>query len=876
MNRALLFFFFSAVASGQQYVMSTFAGGLPPANPAQAAAVSIGDPPRVAVDSAGNTYFGSLHSIFKLDRAGSLLRIAGTGHAGLTGDGGPATAAQLNYPVGIAVDAAGNVFYTERDANAIRKIAANGIITTLPVDGLSSPMGLTFDASGNLYVADTGSNTVRKIAANGAVSAVAGNGVPGFSGDGGPALSASLNGPEGIALDTAGNLYIADTFNHRVRLVAPDGTISTFAGNGFPGGDGDDGKPTAASMFLPTDVALDSAANLYIADLGNSRIRKVSKGVITSIAGNGGGLPPRDGLDALAVRLSGPTGLAVDANGAVYFAEGSIGSGSGLDGGVFRIWRIAGGKIAAAAGTGLKSFSGDGGLAALAQFDAPAGLARDARGNLYIADSQNNRIRKIAPDGTVTTVAGNALPGFSGDGGQATSAELNHPMGIAIDADGNLYIADTGNNRVRMVFPTGIIGTLAGNGNTAYFGDGGNSIAAALNHPRGIAVDGSGVYIADTGNHRIRRVVSAVIETVVEGLSAPSEVAVDSDGSILVADPGDGTVRKFGKAFSQVTPLVGARGIVIDSFGNVYAAGANRVVKVLGDGSSITVAGTGQCCYSGDGGPAAAARLNAPWGLATDPSGNLYIADTGNDAIRVATASASTFFIRSIANAASNQAGSIAPGEILTIYGAGLGPEGFLVPSQPGPGGLLPTDVSGSSVLINGTAAPLLYASAGQISAIVPYSLTGPSAQLIVKAGNVSTAPFPLQIATSAPGLFTADSTGTGQARALNADGSVNSPSRPALVGTALTLFATGEGQTSPAGVDGRINGANAPQPALPVSVTMGGKLAVVQSASGVPGSPAGVMQVTAIVPAGVTGTASVVVTVGNVPSQSGVTVSLQ
>src|SRR4051812_21286927 len=459
MNRPFLFLFLSAVASGQQYVISTFAGGVPPVTPVDASAVSIGDPPRVAVDSTGNLYFGSLHSLFKVDRSGSLVRIAGTGRAGLTGDGGPATAAQLNYPVGIAVDRAGNIFYTERDVNLIRKVAADGSISTVSVDSLSTPMGLAFDAAGNLYVAETGANAIRKIAPNGTMTTIAGNGVPEFRGDGGPAVSASLNGPEGMAIDAAGNVYIADTFNHRVRMVAPDGSISTIAGNGLPAYSGDNGPATSASMFLPTDVAVDNGGNVYIADLGNSLIRKVTRGVISTTAGNPGGLPPRDGLSATAVRLSGPTGIALDASGAIYIAEGSIGSGSGLDGGDFRVWKVAGGKISAAAGTGLKSFSGDGGTAALAQFDTPAGMTRDSRGNLYIADTRNNRIRKIAPDGTVSTVAGNVLPGFSGDNGPATSAELNGPTAVAVDADGNLYIADTGNNRVRLVYrSSGIIG----------------------------------------------------------------------------------------------------------------------------------------------------------------------------------------------------------------------------------------------------------------------------------------------------------------------------------------------------------------------------------------------------------------------------------
>ncbi|HTK73914.1 MAG TPA: IPT/TIG domain-containing protein [Gemmataceae bacterium] len=850
MIRAIAFLLFSFAAAAQQYVISTFAGGVPPVTPAAAAGVSIGDPPRVAVDAAGNIYFGSLHAIYKVDRSGTLLRIAGAGRAGQTSDG-PALATELDYPVGIAVDPAGTIYYAERNGGGLLRRIASGAISSMTVEGVVRPMGIRSDSAGNLYLADMAANVIRKLSTTGAVTIVAGNGTPGFSGDGGPATAASLNGPEGMTTDPAGNLYIADTFNHRVRVVAPDGTISTFAGTGFPGYGGDDGPASSGTMILPTDVAVDAAGNVYIADLGNSRVRKVTRGVITTLAGNSGGLPPRDGLAATAVRLAGPTGLAVDAQGAVYIAEGSIGSGSELDRGSFRIWKVVGDRITSAAGVGLRSFSGDGGPAALAQFDAPAALAYDGKGNLYIADSQNHRIRRIAPDGVVTTVAGNALPGFSGDGGPATSAELNRPTGVAVDSNGNIYIADSGNNRVRMVFASGIIGTLAGNGNTALFGDGGNSALAALNRPQGVAVDSSGaVYIADTGNHCIRRVVNAVIDTVASGLRTPIGVAVDDSGSIWVADAGDGTVRQFLKGGTLTAALPGARGIAIDAGGRVFAAGTDRVVRVESDGSLTTIAGSGQCCYSGDGGPAGAARLNGPWGVVSDSSGNLYIADSGNDAIRVATVSATTFFIRSVANGASNLAGAVASGEVVTIYGAGLGPATLVGATLTAP----PTDLAGTRVLVNGTPAQILYTSAGQVSAVMPPGLSGARADIVVQFAGAATSAFPVAVVPAAPGIFTADSTGGGLARALNADGTPNGRANPAVAGLPLTFFLTGDG------------GAQA-------TVTIGGQPAEIQNAS----RPyPGVTQVTVTVPREVIGQAALVVTVGGVSSQTGVSVVLQ
>ena len=236
--------------------------------------------------------------------------------------------------------------------------------------------------------------------------------------------------------------------------------------------------------------------------------------------------------------------------------------------------------------------------------------------------------------------------------------------------------------------------------------------------------------------------------------------------------------------------------------------------------------------------------------------------------------SASTFFIRSVTNGASNQAGAVAPGEIVTVYGAGLGP-GSLTAVDP-VDGVLSTSIAGTSVLFNGTRAPLLYAAAGQVSAIVPYNVGGATAQVVVQTGNGSTQPFPLSVAASAPGIFTADATGTGQARAFNADGSSNGPSRPALVGSTLTIFATGEGQTTPSGADGKIAGSSPPRPVLPVKVTIGGKPAELQSATGVQGAPAGVMQVVVTVPTGITGIMPLQMMIGNVSSQSGVTVSVQ
>ena len=275
---------------------------------------------------------------------------------------------------------------------------------------------------------------------------VAGTGIAGFGGDGGPAKLAMLNQPEGVAVDASGNLYIADTDNNRIRKISPGGIITTVAGTEIAGFSGDGGPATQAQLNHPEGVAVDASGNLYIADTGNNRIRKISpNGIITTVAGNG----------------------------------------------------IAG-------------FSGDNGPASQAQLNQPEGVAVDASGNLYIADTDNDRIREVRTDGVIITIAGRDA-GFSGDGGPAYRAQLNHPEGVAVDASGNIYIADTGNNRIRKISPNGTITTIVGNGTTAI-----------LKAPTGIAVSASGnLYIADTGNNRILVVdPSGRITTLVSGKRA--------------------------------------------------------------------------------------------------------------------------------------------------------------------------------------------------------------------------------------------------------------------------------------------------------------------------------------------------------------------
>lgn len=928
----LVFLSISEVSWGQQYVISTLSGGIPPATPSDAPSASIGDPPRVTVDASGNVYFASVHSVFKVDPKGTLTRLAGTGRYGVSGDGGPAIDAQLAFPDGVAVDATGNVYVTDRAAHVIRKISAGGVIGTFAGTGKSGfsgdggpaanaqfngPTGLAFDAAGNLYVADTDNSCIRMISTDGTVVTVAGTNARTYGGDGGPARQADLNGPEGVAADLAGNLYIADTFNNRIRRVAPDGTITTFAGNGFPGSSGDDGPAASATLFLPTDVAVDRAGTVYIADLGAVRIRRVAKGIIGTVAGNTTAEQlPLDGVLAVSARISGPTGVAVDTDGAFYFAAGSIGSGSGLTTGDFKIWKVTpGGVLSTVAGNGNNSFSGDGGPAAQAQIETPAGMALDSAGNLYFADAANHRVRKISTDGTITTVAGFGVAGFAGESGPATAALLNSPMGVAVDPDDHLFIADTGNNRIREVLSDGRIGTYAGNGNAGLFGDGGSPLDAAIHAPRAIAFDAAGnLYIADTLDHRVRKidVSTYTIDTVVGSgqgfggdggpavnarLNLPSALTLDSAGNLYIADQANGRIRKVstngtigtvagtetvftGDGGPATSALVsGPRGLAVDRSGNLYISesGENRIRKVTPDGAIATIAGNGNCCYSNDGGPATNATLNLPWGLAVDAAGNVFVADSGNSAIRLLQPAPSGPAQGVIVNGASFQSGPIAPGEIVSIAGSGLGPA-QPVQFQANSAGFVGTQLAGVSVLFNGIFAPVLYASAKQVTAIVPYGVSGPNAQVVAEYQSLITLSTSVPLASSAPALLTADSSGRGQAAAVNAGNQPNNASHPASTGTVVTLYATGEGLTSPAGIDGKLGSAPLPRPVLPVTVTIGGQTATVQFAGGESGTVAGVMRLDVRIPSGIQpGSAvPVVLLVGGASSPPGVTIAVQ
>jgi len=633
------------IAYAQPYVISTVAGGAPPPAGIAATSASIVMPVGVTADTSGVVYFSSNNAVFKIDPSGTLVRVAGTSRAGFSGDGGPATSAQLDDPNGVAVDSAGNLYIADSGNNRVRKVTSAGIISTVAgtgVGGFSSdavpaatsqlynPVDVAVDTAGNLYIADAYNRRIRKIT-NGTISTIAGDGTCCFSGDNGPATSAQLYQPQGVAVDSSGNVYLADLGSNRIRKVSPTGTITTVAGFGSLGFGGDGGPATAAQMEIVWAVAVDSSGNFYISD-GN-RIRKVSGGTITTIAGQQTAGYSGDGQAATKAQLDGPFSIFVDKSGNLLLA----------DTGNARVRKMgADGNITTIAGDGTHNYSGDGGPATSAQiyspqglalgapgtvyvsdyarlraftvgaaistaapqFNQPEGIAYDpASGTLYAAEPQSNRVRKVTSNGTVSLVAGTGTAGYSGDGGAAPSAQLRSPDGLALDTGGNLYIVDSGNAVVRRVTPSGTISTVAGNGSQGYGGDGGPATSAQLSFPRGIAVDASGnLYVADFGNGRIRKVSAGTITTVA------------------------------GAGSTSISP----QGVAVDSTGNLYIGDYNNTVwKVRPDGTLIRIAGTGAAGYTGDGGSAATAQVSDVRGVAVDATGNVYFSDTSNNAIRV-------------------------------------------------------------------------------------------------------------------------------------------------------------------------------------------------------------------------------------------------
>lgn len=522
---------------------------------------------------------------------------------------------------------------------------------------LVNPNDVAIDALGNLYIADQGNHRIRKVTPGGVISTFAGNGLTGFAGDGGQASAAQLSKPTGVFIDAIGNFYVADSGNGRIRKITPAGIISTIAGSGAADSSGDGGLATNAGLNSPHGVVVSAIGEVYVSELTGNRIRRFTAGGnISTVAGTGTAGFAGDGGPAVAALLKQPNAMTLDGDGNLYFADSSN----------YRVRKLdTNGVITTVAGNGSGSCS-QSGTATASSILLPTGVKIDASGNLYIA-SACNRVQKVVPGGSISTIAGTLESGFGGDGFSATSAILNWPAGLALGSDGSLYIADYYNHRVRRIAPDQTISTVAG---SAYSGDGGQALGAGLGLPMGTAYDAAGnLYIAESAFHRIRKVTPAGIISTVAGdgvgrfagdtglaveasLFNPVDVAVDASGNLYIADLFNGRIRIVNSAgiistfagngdtgidednVDPLDALISPTSLALDGSGNVYVASFSLIRKIVGGTSIVTVAGSAiNGGFNGDG-PALTSNLRRPSSIAFDPSGNLVIADAGNNRIR--------------------------------------------------------------------------------------------------------------------------------------------------------------------------------------------------------------------------------------------------
>jgi sugar lactone lactonase YvrE len=622
-------------------------------------------PTGVAIAASGNIYIADSqnHCIRKITASGYVSTFAGSGVAGFLN--GTANVAQFNIPYSIAVDASENVYVTESTSYAIRKITPLGVVSTyagrVTTSGFldaqdtnalfGAPKGLGIDGSGNLYVADATNNRIRKISTTGVVTTLAGNGTAGYLD--GQGLTAKFNNPIGVAVTSSGVIYVSDASNNRIRAISNTGLVTTFAGSGSPGMV--NGQGTAAQFNTPRAIAVDISGNIYVVDYNNNRVRKITNtGTVTTLSGTGA-FGSVNGAGTTAT-FKYPEGIAIDASGNSFVGDVTNNC----------IRKITGtGNTSTYAGIATRGLE-NGQLGTMAMFNSPVAVTMTSSGITYVIDDFNSCVRKVTANGIVSTFVGNVGAGYAD--GQGTAAYFNNPKGMVLDAAGNIYVADTFNNRIRKITSAGVVTTIAGDGTAGYLD--GQGTAAKFNNPYSLTIDTAGnLYVADTKNHRIRKISTSGAVTTVAGyilsgfadgastiarFKNPQGITIDNATGILyVADTTnnrirkiatDGTVTTFAGSFAGYSDDQGTAayfynpiGITRDASGNFYIGDYyNSVVrKITSTGLVSTYAGSGLSEYAD--GIGNLASFYFPVGVTADGSGNVYVADSYTQRIRKIT-----------------------------------------------------------------------------------------------------------------------------------------------------------------------------------------------------------------------------------------------